>query len=144
LKIDIQDYLGEDTEEDRRQFLKHILEGVDWGKPILTEESREDVYRVWRSQLRGDEYCALEHIFKFADFTYTGRADYFDIEVVMNEHLGQCKNRNGLSVRILSTESAGEYPVIGCVHDGYSEGEIEEYRWDGSHYCDWISDLVMT
>src|SRR5665811_2152450 len=67
LKIDIQDYLREDTEEDRRQFLKHILEGADWGTPILPKDSRKNVYRFWQSLLRGDEYRALEDIFKFVD-----------------------------------------------------------------------------
>ena len=144
LKIDIQHYLRVYTEEDRRQFLKHILEGADWGKPILPEKFRKNVYLLWQSQLRGDEFRALEHIFKFVDYSlYTGRDDDFDIEVVMSEHRGQCENRNGQSVRILSTESEGEYPLIGCVHDGSPEGEMEKYRWDGSHYCDWISDLVM-
>ena len=101
-------------------------------------------YRLWQSQLRGDEYRALEHIFKFVDYSlYTGRDDDFYIEVVMNEHQGQCMNRNGLSVRILSRESAGEFPLIGRVCDGSPEGELEEYRWDGSHYCDRLSDLVM-
>jgi hypothetical protein len=144
LKIDIQDYLREDIEEDRRQFLKHILEGADWGKPILPGEAQTNVYRHWQSQLRGNEYRPLEHIFQFEDpDLYTGRDDDFDIEVVMSEHQGQCLNREGLGVTILSTESPGEFPLIGRVFDYFSEGELEEYRWDGSHYCDNILDLVM-
>jgi len=144
LKIDIQHYLRVDTKEDRRQILKHILEGADWGKPILPEEVRKNVYIHWRSQLRGDEYRALEHIFKFVDpYLYTGRDDDFDIEVVMSEHQGQCLNREGLGVTILSTESPGEFPLIGRVFDYFSEGEVEEYRWDGSHYCDSLLDLVI-
>jgi hypothetical protein len=144
LKIDIQDYLREDIEEDRRQFLKHILEGADWGKPVLPEEARTNVYRHWQSQLRGNEYRPLEHIFQFEDpDLYTGRDDDFDIEVVMSEHQGQCLNREGLGVTMLSTESPGEFPLIGRVFDYFSEGELEEYRWDGSHCYDQLLDLVM-
>lgn len=143
-KIDIRDYLSADTDENKRQFLKHLIEGADWGSPILSDESIEELNTLWQSQTKGDEYRSLEQLFQFDDYgRYTGRDDHFGLDVVMSQHQGRCYNRNGITVHILSTDSLGEFPVTGRVSYGPPEGEIEEYRWDGSHYCDWISDLVM-
>ncbi len=143
-KIDIRDYLGAQTDENRRQFLKHLIEGADWGSPLLPEKSIEELSHLWKSQAKGDEYRPLDQVFQFKDYSgYTGRDDHFDLDVVMSKYQGRCYNRDGIAVQILSTDSSGEFPVTGRVSYGPPEGEIEEYRWDGSHYCDWVSDLVM-
>ena len=143
-KIDIRDYLSAQTDENRRKFLKHLIEGADWGSPLLPEKSIEELSNQWQSQAKGNEYRPLDQLFQFTDYSgYTGRDDPFDLDVVMSKYQGRCYNRDGITVQIFSTDSPGEFPVTGRVSYGPPEGEIEEYRWDGSHYCDWVSDLVM-
>lgn len=143
-KIDIRDYLSAEIDEGKRQFLKHLIEGADWGSPMLPEESIEGLNKLWQSQATGNEYRSLDQLFQFNDYGgYTGRDDHFDLDAVMSKHQGRCYNRDGITVHILSTDSPGEFPVTGRVVYGPPEGEIEEYRCDGSHSCDWISDLVM-
>jgi hypothetical protein len=143
LKIDIADYLKINTDENKRQFLKHLVEGADWGSPILNLESVVEVRALWQSQVQGDEYRKPDEIFQFTDYdAYEGRDDHFDIDVVMSEHQGQCFNRQGLTVQILSTDAPGEFSIMGRINDGTPKGETDNYRWDGSHY-DYYSYLIM-
>ena len=143
--IDITEYLQRDTVEERRKFLEHLLDGADWSKPVLSVQQREAVNSHWRELVNGDEYRQLDKIFEFIDYNaYLGRSDDFDIDIVMSKHGGQCKNRSGLNVRIVSIENPGEFPILGAVVWGLEgEEEIQKYRIDGSNYIEWCDDLVM-
>ena len=142
--IDIAEYLQRDTNDERREFLQHLLNGADWSKSVLSAQKREAINSHWREKVKGDEYRQLDKLFEFTDpDAYYGREDHFDIETVMNEHGGQCKNRDGFHVRIVSVENPGGFPILGAVLCGLTGEEEEEYRTDGSLPGDWWGDLVM-
>jgi hypothetical protein len=145
MDIDISEYLQQDTAEEKRMFLQHLLEGADWSEPVLSVQQREAVSDHWRKRTHGNEYRQLDAIFEFTDYNaYLGRSDDFDIDIVMSKHGGQCENRSGLYVRIVSIENPGEFPILGAVVWGLEgEEEIQEYRIDGSNYIEWCDDLVM-
>ena len=146
LGIDIAEYLQRDTLEERREFLKHLLDGADWSKPVLSVQHREAVNAHWQKLVNGDEYRQLDKLFEFIDpDAYYGREDYFDIDDVMSKYGGQCKNRDGFHVRIVSIKNPGDFPIHGAVLCGLTgEEEEEEYRIDGSHYSGcWWDDLFM-
>ena len=145
MDIDISEYLQQDTAEERRMFLQHLLEGAGWSEPVLSVQQREAVSGQWRKRTHGNEYRQLDAIFEFIDYNaYLGRSDDFDIDIVMSKHGGQCENRDGRTVRIVSVENPGEFPILGAVVWGLEgEEEILEYRIDGSNYIDWCDDLVM-
>lgn len=144
--IDITEYLQRGTPDEKREFLKHLLDGADWSKPVLSVLQREAINGHWREKVKGNEYRQLDKLFEFFDpDAYSGREDYFDIDDVMTKCGGQCKNRDGFHVRIVSIKNPGSFPILGAVLCGLTgEEEMEEYRIDGSHYLGfWCDDLVM-
>jgi len=143
--IDITKFLQRDTVDERRKFLQHLLDGSDWSKPVLSVRQRETVRAHWRQQVNGDEYRKIDKIFEYVDYdAYLGREDDFDIDTVMKDHNGQCFNRNGQYVRIVSITNAGEFPILGAVLYGLNgEEEIQEYRINGSNSLERLDDLVM-
>ena len=75
ISVDVSKYLRQDSVEEERMFLKHLVEGADWSKPVLNIQQREDIYSIWRKQSQGNEFRQLDAIFEFISYD-----DYWDMQ----------------------------------------------------------------
>lgn len=76
VNINISEYLQQDTSDEKRMFLKHLLKGADWSEPVLSAQQAEAVFGHWQKQSHGNEYRRLDAIFEFINYDdYWGMPD---------------------------------------------------------------------